>query len=74
MSYSLTKLKSKKTGDVFYDYTNDSCDTHNLYSEDLNDVSSFRFDEWFEQELLFQHEKMSKEEHEKIYNLIKNKD
>ena len=45
MSYSLSKLKSKRTGEIVYDYINDACDAHNLYDSELNEKSSFNYAE-----------------------------
>jgi len=73
MSYSLNKLTSKQTKRVVYDLENDSCGTHNLFDKDLNKISSYSFDEWYEVQTLYREIGMTTEEHDDIWERIKEK-
>jgi hypothetical protein len=73
MSYSLNKLASKQTKRVVYDLENDSCGTHNLFDKDLNKISSYRYDEWYDVHGLYEMINMTQEEHDDIWKRIKGK-
>lgn len=73
MSFSLSKLKSKRTGAVVYDYINDACDTHNLYDSELNEKASFDYAEWIEVCCRYDEVNMSQEEADRVWNDIRQK-
>ncbi len=73
MSYSLLKLKSKRTGAIVYDYINDACETHNLYDSELNETFSFDYDEWMDVYPAYDEIDMTQEEADEIWNGIRNK-
>lgn len=73
MSYSLLKLKSKRTGTIVYDYINDACETHNLYDSKLNETFSFDYDEWMDVYPAYDEIDMTQEEADEIWNGIRNK-
>ena len=73
MSHSLSKLKSKRTGAVVYDYINDACDAHNLYDSELNEKSSFNYAEWMDVCCRYEDVDMSQEEAVKVWNDIRTK-
>ena len=73
MSYSLSKLKSKRTGAIVYDYLKDSCDAHNLYDSELNKKSSFNYAEGTEVCCRYERVDMSQEEADRVWNGIRQK-
>jgi hypothetical protein len=73
MSYSLLKLKSKRTGAIVYDYINDACETHNLYDSKLNETFSFDYDEWMDVCCRYDEVDMSQEEADRVWNDIRTK-
>lgn len=73
MSYSLNKLASKQTKRVVYDLENDSCGTHSLFDKDLNKISSYRYDEWYEIQKLYREINLPSEEHDEVWKRIKGK-
>jgi len=73
MSYTLNKLASRVTGRPVYDLENDSCGTHNLFDNDLNRISSYRFDEWYEIQKLYREINLPSDEHDEVWKKIKGK-
>lgn len=73
MSYSLLKLKSKRTGAVVYDYINDTCETHNLYDSELNEKFSFDYGEWMDVCHAYDEIDMSQDEADRVWNDIRTK-
>lgn len=73
MSHSLLKLKSKRTGEIVYDYINDACDAHNLYDSELNEKSSFNYAEWVEVCCKYEEVDMPQEEADRVWNGIRTK-
>ena len=73
MSHSLLKLKSKRTGEIVYDYINDTCDAHNLYDSELNEKASFDYAEWTEVCCRYERVDMSQEEADRVWNGIRQK-